>query len=417
MKGLFGRDSLYMLLWGVQLGIAALCTPIITRLLGVSQFGLVAATLAVVQVVAALTSFSLQSAVQRVFANGDGDRDARRVVTLAVVLALGMWALVDVTGPLWSQALGLGGYGPTMQYGVAWAALWAITNVALGLIRSHDRLLAFALVTLLQSVVAEVLGLMLVVFAHRTASGYVLGHLVAQSAAVALALIVARPMLFRRRDLPMLAGALGYSVGLVPAALASFVLDTSDRLIVRADLGPAAIARYAVAYNVANLTMVLLYVLNTAWMPRVFALADTRVRTSVLAESRDFLYALLIPMGPCQLPTRRPAVGRGDCGRHRFSLRGNDGRHEGAAVLREHARRRCVNGPRGPRKHRTERVPRAETGDRRREPCNIVQLWPAVRTARDSFATDLAAAATRGCADREDPRGGGDQRRLRFATD
>jgi O-antigen/teichoic acid export membrane protein len=137
---------------------------------------------------------------------------------------------------------------------------------------------------------------MLVVFAHRTASGYVLGHLVAQSAAVALALIVARPMLFRRRDLPMLAGALGYSVGLVPAALASFVLDTSDRLIVRADLGPAAIARYAVAYNVANLTMVLLYVLNTAWMPRVFALADTRVRTSVLAESRDFLYALLIPI-------------------------------------------------------------------------------------------------------------------------
>jgi O-antigen/teichoic acid export membrane protein len=296
MKGLFGRDSLYMLLWGVQLGIAALCTPIITRLLGVSQFGLVAATLAVVQVVAALTSFSLQSAVQRVFANGDGDRDARRVVTLAVVLALGMWALVDATGPFWSQALGLGGYGPTIEYGVAWAALWAITNVALGLIRSHDRLLAFALVTLLQSVVAEVLGLMLVVFAHRTASGYVLGHLVAQSAAVVLALIVARPMLFRRRDLPMLAGALGYSVGLIPAALASFVLDTSDRLIVRADLGPAAIARYAVAYNVASLTMVLLYVLNTAWMPRVFALVDTRVRISVLAESRDFLYALLIPI-------------------------------------------------------------------------------------------------------------------------
>ena len=30
LKGLFGRDSLYMLLWAVQLGIAALCTPIVT---------------------------------------------------------------------------------------------------------------------------------------------------------------------------------------------------------------------------------------------------------------------------------------------------------------------------------------------------------------------------------------------------
>ena len=296
MKGLFGRDSLYMLLWGVQLGIAALSTPIITRMLGVAQFGAVAATLAVVQVVVALASFSLQSAVQRAFANGDEDRDARRLVALAVFLALGMWALVDATGPFWSEALGLGRYGPTLEYGVAWAALWAITNAALGLIRSHDRLLAFGIVTLLQSVVAEVLSLSMVVLVHHTASEYVLGHLIAQSAAAAVALIVARPILFRRRDLPMLAGALGYSVGLVPAALASFVLDTSDRLIVRGDLGPAAVARYAVAYNVANLTIVLLYLLNTAWMPRVFSLVNSKVRTSVLASSRDFLYALLIPV-------------------------------------------------------------------------------------------------------------------------
>lgn len=296
MKGLFGRDSLYMLMWGVQLGVAALSTPIITRLLGVSQFGVVAATLAVAQVVVALASFSLQSAVQRVFANGDHDRDARAIVTLAAVLALGVWALVDATAPLWSGALGLGGYSPTLQYGVTWAALWAVTNAALGLIRSQDKLLAFGIVTLLQSVVAEVLSLVMVLFVHHTASEYVLGHLVAQSAAVCVALIVARPAMLRRRDLPMLVGAVGYSVGLVPAALATFVLDTSDRLIVRADLGTAAVARYAVAYNVASLTMILLYVLNTAWMPRVFALADTKVRTSVLAESRDLLYALLIPI-------------------------------------------------------------------------------------------------------------------------
>lgn len=296
IKGLFGRDSLYMLMWGVQLGIAALSTPIITRVLGISQFGAVAATLAVAQVVVALASFSLQSAVQRTFANGDHDRDARAIVTLAAILALGMWAIADATGPLWSQALGLGSYGPTLQYGVAWAALWAVTNAALGLIRSQDKLLAFGIVTLLQSVVAEVLGVLLVVFVHRTASAYILGHLVAQSAAVCVALIVARPVALRRRDLPMLGGALNYSVGLVPAALATFVLDTSDRLIIRADLGAAAVARYAVAYNVASLTMILLYVLNTAWMPRVFVLADTKVRRSVLAESRDLLYALLIPV-------------------------------------------------------------------------------------------------------------------------
>jgi O-antigen/teichoic acid export membrane protein len=296
MKGLFGRDSLYMLLWAVQLAIAALCTPIITRMLGVSQFGLVVSTFAVMQIVVALACFSLQSAVQRVFANGDTDRDARRVVTLAVILALGVWALVDRTGSLWSPAIGLGHYGPALVYGVAWAALWAITNAALGLIRSQDKLVAFGVITLLQSVVAEILGISLVSLGHHTASEYVLGHLIAQGAAAVVALIVARPMLVRRRDLPMLARALAFAIGLVPGALTAFVLDTSDRLIIRTDLGPGAVARYAVAYNVANLTMVLLYLLNTTWMPRVFALIDTRVRTAVLAESRDFLYALLVPV-------------------------------------------------------------------------------------------------------------------------
>jgi O-antigen/teichoic acid export membrane protein len=296
LKGLFGRDSLYMLLWGVQIGIAALSTPIITRALGVSQFGRVAATLAVVQVLVALSSFSLQSAVQRIFAGEGGERDARRVITLAVVLALGLLGVVYATGPAWCAALGLGRFGLTLQYGAVWACLWAITNASLGLIRSHDKLRAFGIITLLQSVVAEVLGLLLVLLVHRTAAEYLLGHLIAQTAAVGVALFVARPLALRRRDLPTLAGALHYSLGLVPAALASFVLDSSDRLIVQRDLGPAAVARYAVAYNIASLTIVLLYVLNSVWMPRVFALSEPSVRNAVLAASRDVLYALLIPV-------------------------------------------------------------------------------------------------------------------------
>jgi len=50
-----------------------------------------------------------------------------------------------------------------------------------------------------------------------------------------------------------------------------------------------------VAYNIANLTIVLLGVLATVWMPRIFSLADERVRASVLTASRNVVYALLIP--------------------------------------------------------------------------------------------------------------------------
>src|SRR3569623_671436 len=38
---LFGRDSLYMLMWAVQIVGAAVLTPVTTRVLGLSSFGTV----------------------------------------------------------------------------------------------------------------------------------------------------------------------------------------------------------------------------------------------------------------------------------------------------------------------------------------------------------------------------------------
>ena len=58
----------YLILWAAQLGAAALFTPVTTRLLGPYRFGLVASSIAVMQVLVALAGFGLQSAVQRRYA-------------------------------------------------------------------------------------------------------------------------------------------------------------------------------------------------------------------------------------------------------------------------------------------------------------------------------------------------------------
>jgi O-antigen/teichoic acid export membrane protein len=94
----------------------------------------------------------------------------------------------------------------------------------------------------------------------------------------------------------MIGDALRFALPLVPAMLATFVLEASDRLVVQHDLGSIPVARYAVAYNIGAIPLLALGALNTVWMPRVFALSDVRVRDRVLAQSRDALYALLIPV-------------------------------------------------------------------------------------------------------------------------
>ncbi|HUB76542.1 MAG TPA: hypothetical protein VL977_05760, partial [Solirubrobacteraceae bacterium] len=125
LSRLFGRDSLYVLLWGLQLALAALVTPAATRLLVASAYGRVMSATAVMQVLVAIGGMGLQSAVQRQYAREDGERLARRLVTLAVAVAVATFLLGYLTGPLWARALGLRSFDSALRYAVGWAALSA----------------------------------------------------------------------------------------------------------------------------------------------------------------------------------------------------------------------------------------------------------------------------------------------------
>ena len=296
LHGLFGRDSIYAGLWVLQLAMAAVFTPVTTRLLGPARFGLVVSSVAVMQVLTAAGSVPVQTAIQRRYAASGGTRDARRLMVFASIVSFVIFAVADLSGPLWAPAVGLGPYPLAVRYAVLWACLTSITFAGLGLLRCRDQLIPFAAVAFLQSVVAEGLSMLLVLLVARTAAAWILGELLAQVAALCVALAFAPPLPLRWRDRRIVASALRYAVPLVPASLSVFVLNSSDRLVVQHYLGPTAVARYAVAYNIGASLIILLNVLNMVWMPRVFALSDPQVREGLIAQSRDALFALLIPM-------------------------------------------------------------------------------------------------------------------------
>lgn len=293
VRGLFGRDSLYMILWAIQMILAAVLTPVITRLMGASRFGTVASAVAIMQFLVTVGGLSLQTSVQRAYAREGGETQARAIVGAAVVAALAIWAVSFGSAGLWASSLGFDGFSVPLKLAVCWASLTSITNASLGLIRSREQLAWFASVTFLQSVVAELVGLGLVAALHGTASDYLLGQMLAQAAAAALGLALTRPRLPRRSDAMLVRSAFAYGAGLVPAALSAFIFDASDRLIVQADLGHAAVGRYAVARNIGGLVILMLPVLQNAWMPRLFTVNDPHLQRSVLARTSDALYLLV----------------------------------------------------------------------------------------------------------------------------
>jgi O-antigen/teichoic acid export membrane protein len=297
MRGLFGRDSAYLMVAAAQSALAALSIPITTRLLG-SQFAVVTTSIAVMQVLVAFGAYSLPLAIQRNYRDEDGGRDARRTVSLTLITATITLVLSYATGPLWVPALGLGTFSPALRYAVIWAALSAATFGAVALLRSRNLFRVYALVSFIQALVAEAFSVLLVVFVHRSASEFILGEMIMQVVALGLALSVTRPLPLRRVDRQLVVRSLKYASGLLPASVASFLLTSSDRIIIHHDL-PAAhylqVARYGAVYNIAAIPILLLGLLDPVWLPRFFKLNDPRLRARLLADSRDVLFWLLIP--------------------------------------------------------------------------------------------------------------------------
>jgi O-antigen/teichoic acid export membrane protein len=293
---LFGRDSLYMLFSAVQLAAAAALTPAITRLLGPTEFGTVAVTLAVMQVLFVVGGFGLQTAMQREHETAGGGEAAAKLFALTIVLALASSAAFVTTAGLWGGPLGLADEVAALRMAALWAGASVVTHAGLALLRSHDRLAPFVLVSLVQSVVAEVASLGMVAWHGPTAEHFLQGRLVAQALAVALVVVLAPPKVFARHDRALVGAALRFALPLVPAALGNFALGSADRLILQSVAGPDAVARYQVAYNIASMPMLLLWVLTTAWMPRLFSLGREDERAAVLAASRDAVYRALMPV-------------------------------------------------------------------------------------------------------------------------
>ena len=296
MRGLFSRDALYSVIWSVQAVSTAVVTPILTRILGVAEFGQLATSIAIVQVLFVLVGFGLQTALQRSYAGVGGAAEARRLVTFGTFVAILATAAAYVTGRWWTQYLGFTNYTGVLRLAVLSAGLMAVITLVQALLRSEERLLAFGCLSGVLAIGGAGTGLILAVALERSAQMYMLGHVLAQIVAAVLALALARPRAFRMRDVRVAQRALAFGLPLVPVGLNAFVLSASDRLIVQDQLGLVAVARYQIAYNVGELPMLLVYLVSWSWLPRLLALNEASDRPTVLAASRDALYTLLAPV-------------------------------------------------------------------------------------------------------------------------
>jgi len=294
LRGMFTRDLVYLAVAALPVLLAAGVTPILTRRLGVAEYGQFALALAVMQILGPIFSFGLPFATQKVFAGEDGHRRARGVLAISAILAFAAWLVVVLAAPAWGPLVGL--YGVLdARLAALWAACYALAWTSFAMLRSRDSMGMVIVVAAVGDLGAQAAGVALTFWWAPTVTSYLCGVIIGQGAAALVGLLALRPDWSALAAVRRYGGAFGFGLPMVPQQLCVFILYAGDRIVVRHDLGSAATGRYSVAYNIGSLCVILLAFANQAWIPRIYAVTDRVARSRLLASSRDVLNLLLVP--------------------------------------------------------------------------------------------------------------------------
>ncbi|MGY1696286.1 lipopolysaccharide biosynthesis protein [Geodermatophilus sp. SYSU D00814] len=296
MAGLFGRGLLYVVIAALPFVSATVVSPILAYQLGPASFGLMASAIALHQLLTVLAMVGLDQAVVLQRAEDENDRAARGLLACGIVLAVLVTALVGVTSPFWSSALGFQGADGLVAATVLWTAPAVTVQLVVALLMGGDRLRAFAVVSSLSTVGSQLVGLLLLFTLSNDVQTYAWGGVLGQAAAMVVGLVLVWPSWRGLFDLQVFRRALALGFPLMLSGISSFVLNAGDRLVVQRVLGPAEAGRYQIAYTVGFIAVTVLLITGQAWAARIASIRDDRERWAVIGRSRDELYGAFAPM-------------------------------------------------------------------------------------------------------------------------
>lgn len=291
---LFGRGSIYTVGRLAQLAAGVAVLPVITRLLGPRQFGTVAASVVVTQLLAVVSGLGLPAVATREFSSpDDGPARARSVALAASLSGIGIAILAHVTGPLWSNVFGGMEYDAPLVLAVLASIPLTAVNAGQALLRAEDRAAAFVTSALLASIGAQLGGLAALALTTRDPAHYLAGVLLGYVASAGVTLSGSRLGGRSPLSISVLSLALRFGLPTVPHSLAMYLLNAADRVVIERTKGLGQVGRYQIAYAIGSLGILLLNAANNAWGPLVYS-AEDDARWPVLAETAQAMQRVVI---------------------------------------------------------------------------------------------------------------------------
>jgi O-antigen/teichoic acid export membrane protein len=313
-RRLVSDSAIYGLGGVANQALAVILVPIYANVLGVANYGTVALVNTTLSLATVIVTLALPQAFFRSYLMEHADERGRAWVLrttlgLRLVTSLaGLAALVLLAVPLTNLLFGDMAQLPILIVIGPIVFCDTLNLVPLSFLRAERRPAAYAALSLSRAVLGSLVIIIFVVVLHMGIFGVVLGSLISASV-VALAGVVVLARAHRiglALDRPLVNRMLAFSLPLVPAAVAGWMLNLSDRYLVQAFDGSQAVGIYSAGYSVGLVINALAVApFSLAWGATFWEIATTPSARQTYARVMTgfVIFAAFIALGLSALGT------------------------------------------------------------------------------------------------------------------
>jgi O-antigen/teichoic acid export membrane protein len=283
------------------LGVITL--PIYARVFDPSQYGVIEVITVGLAVLSIFVDLGLGSAAQRsYFDYGANQAQERRVVLSSsigpsVMIAVTLGALIAVARlPVSVWLFGTGRYANVVALAAVCVPFVTLATLLREVMRVRFQAWRYLGSSLLSGAAGASLGVLFVLVFHMGINGVFAGVLAGNALAAGYGLVISLPQIGRRisgRELRVMAA---YALPLVPMALAMWMLQFVDRILLTKLGSLAQVGQYAIANRLALILLLLLSAFDIAYIPFMLSLhaQDEQAERQVRARLLTYVTAALV---------------------------------------------------------------------------------------------------------------------------
>lgn len=290
------KAALYYLICQLLIkGVTFITTPIFARLLTKSEFGDVNNFFAWQAILLPLITLDLRVTINKARYDFERDNDSylTSILLTSNIITMIMLLIVELNRILFENIFSMSIiYIRIMLIYIIFQTAFDYQQIQYNIFHKYKR---FVFYTVLSTVSSVLLSVVLVLFMKDRYAGRVFGMVIP---AVIVDLIIYINILNRSNkfQLSYVKYAVFMAIPLIPSALSSTILSTSDRAMITQICGSEQTALYSIAYSVSSIAGILWSALNQAWGPWLYDKFQEKRYVEIKKISKKFalLYAGLI---------------------------------------------------------------------------------------------------------------------------